>query len=165
MRETARPMPVILAAALALAGMPPAEAVTPAEVSQGRVVYEKANCVGCHKWHGGGGGGYGGAALSLRGTELDRDQLVEIVRCGRPGTGMPYYDRRAYRDADCYNGMRLEDLAAGDAPRTPVLFLRPEQIQSVVTYVQTAIQGRGDVTKEECVAYWGQDARECATMP
>ncbi|HEX5794987.1 MAG TPA: c-type cytochrome, partial [Geminicoccaceae bacterium] len=31
-----------------------------ADLELGREVYEKANCVGCHEWHGGGGGGYGG---------------------------------------------------------------------------------------------------------
>ena len=44
------------------------------EAALGRAIYAKANCVGCHKWHGGGGGGYGGAALSLRKTELDRSR-------------------------------------------------------------------------------------------
>ena len=38
--------------------------------AEGKRIYEKANCIGCHKWHGEGGGGYGGAALSLRRTEL-----------------------------------------------------------------------------------------------
>ena len=35
-------------------------------VETGQAIYKRANCVGCHKWHGDGGGGYGGAALSLR---------------------------------------------------------------------------------------------------
>ncbi len=30
------------------------------DIEAGKRVYDKANCVGCHKWHGGGGGGYGG---------------------------------------------------------------------------------------------------------
>ncbi|MET0515814.1 MAG: c-type cytochrome, partial [Nitrospiraceae bacterium] len=34
----------------------------------GKAVFKRANCVGCHKWHGNGGGGYGGDALSLRKT-------------------------------------------------------------------------------------------------
>ena len=61
----------------------------PGRAGDGKQVYQKANCVGCHKWHGGGGGGYGGAALSLRASSLTREQIVEIVNCGRPGTGMP----------------------------------------------------------------------------
>ena len=62
----------------------------------GKAVFSKANCVGCHKWHGNGGGGYGGDALSLRRTELTRDQIIETVACGRPGTGMPFFSRGAY---------------------------------------------------------------------
>ena len=36
----------------------------------GKAVYKKANCVGCHKWHGGGGGGYlsGTATLNTDGN-------------------------------------------------------------------------------------------------
>src|SRR5258707_13568913 len=62
----------------------------------GKAIYKRANCFGCHKWHGDGGGGYGGAALSLRATELTRDQIIETVACGRPGTAMPYFARGAY---------------------------------------------------------------------
>ena len=51
----------------------------------GKAVFSKANCMGCHKWHGNGGGGYGGDALSLRKTELTREQIIETVGCGRPG--------------------------------------------------------------------------------
>ena len=45
----------------------------------GLSAYKKGNCMGCHKWHGDGGPGYGGAALSLRETGLDREQLITII--------------------------------------------------------------------------------------
>ena len=44
----------------------------------GKQVFKSANCVGCHKWHGNGGGGYGGDALSLRKTELTREQISKL---------------------------------------------------------------------------------------
>ena len=94
-----------------------------ADLELGKQVYEKANCVGCHKWHGGGGGGYGGAALSLRETALDRELLIEVVRCGRPATRMPYHDRSAYQEVDCYGGMTKADLGA-DFPPKAATFLR-----------------------------------------
>jgi mono/diheme cytochrome c family protein len=132
--------------------------------SSGKDVYIKANCVGCHKWHGGGGGGYGGAALSLRETALDQEQLVEVVRCGRPGTGMPYHDRSAYRTgADCYGGLTADSLGS-EAPPKAKTFLRPEEIQAVVTYVQEVVQGKGTPTHEDCVAFWGASSRECQAM-
>ena len=83
----------------------------------GRRVYEKANCVGCHKWHGGGGGGYGGAALSLRETAFERAELVEVVRCGRPATRMPYHDRNAYQGAECYGGTTSPTSAPTSRPK------------------------------------------------
>src|SRR5262245_28048876 len=79
--------------------------------SAGKHVYQVANCMGCHKWHGNGGGGYGGEALSLRKTQLTREQIVETVSCGRPGTGMPFFMRGAYDATTCYGTNRKE---AGD---------------------------------------------------
>ena len=83
-------------------------ALAASDTTLGKRVYRKANCVGCHKWHGGGGGGYGGAALSLRATPLDADGIREVVRCGRPGTRMPYHDRDAYKGDGCYGMTKAE---------------------------------------------------------
>ena len=86
----------------------PAQAPASDPTNAGKAVFSKANCVGCHKWHGNGGGGYGGDALSLRKTELTRDQIIETVGCGRPGTGMPFFTRGAYDEVKCH-GMSRED--------------------------------------------------------
>ena len=61
------------------------------KVWYGLSTYKKGNCIGCHKWHGDGGPGYGGGALSLRETGLDREQLINIIACGRPGTNMLFW--------------------------------------------------------------------------
>lgn len=152
-----------LAAALflAAAGSSLAEEPMRAHVSsdQGKQVFRKANCFGCHKWHGGGGGSYGGAALSLRRTELDREQIIEIVRCGRPGTGMPYHERDAYSDGRC-NGLTEKDLADAMPPRAPQPLRLPE-IEAVADYVIAAIKGRGEPTLDECLAFWGGESRMC----
>jgi mono/diheme cytochrome c family protein len=129
----------------------------------GRRVYEKANCVGCHKWHGGGGGGYGGAALSLRETALDRQFLIEVIRCGRPATGMPYHDRNAYKVTECYGGMTKADLGA-DFPPKAATFLRDQEIEAVADYVQTRLQGKGAPTYDDCIAFWGEGERQCEAM-
>jgi cytochrome c553 len=81
----------------------------------GKAVFKRANCVGCHKWHGNGGGGYGGDALSLRKTELTRDQIIETVACGRPSTGMPFFVRGAYESSKCF-GMTRADVGPGMPP-------------------------------------------------
>ena len=133
------------------------------DLELGKQVYEKDNCVGCHKWHGGGGGGYGGAALSLRTTELDHALLVEVVRCGRPATRMPYHDRHAYKTAECYGGMTKADLGA-DFPAQAAAFLRAEEIEAVVDYVEHELQGKGEPTKADCIAFWGAGERQCESM-
>jgi mono/diheme cytochrome c family protein len=139
----------------------PARAQAPSD--PGQRVYEKANCLGCHKWHGGGGGGYGGAALSLRETGLERVDLIEVIRCGRPATRMPYHDRNAYKSAACYGGMTQADLGS-DFPPKAATFLRAEEIEAVADYVQTQLQGKGAPTRDDCVAFWGPDSHECAAL-
>lgn len=128
--------------------------------SEGQRIYEKANCVGCHKWHGNGGGGYGGAALSLRKTELNRDQIIEVVHCGRPGTGMPHFDRNAYKEYNCYSGVTLQDLGK-DAPQDGAIFLRPHDIEVVVDYVLEHIKGKGSANYQDCTEFFGAGARAC----
>ncbi|WP_271575119.1 c-type cytochrome [Bradyrhizobium sp. CCBAU 11361] len=127
---------------------------------EGQRIYEKANCVGCHKWHGDGGGGYGGAALSLRGTQLSRDQIVEVVHCGRPGTGMPHFDRDAYKDYACYSGITAQDLSK-DLPPDAATFLRPKEIEKVVDYVLEHIKGKGPISYQDCIGFFGDSSRAC----
>ena len=130
-----------------------------AQTADGRTVYVEANCVGCHKWHGQGGGGYGGAALSLRETALEREDLLEVGRCGRPATRMPFHLRTAWKSTECF-GMNAADIGA-DMPPTAAEFLRDYQIEAVADYVIENLKGHGEPTKEECVAFWGDGAREC----
>jgi hypothetical protein len=78
------------------------QAPTHDPTDDGKRVFKAANCMGGHKWHGHGGSGYGGDALSLRNTELTREQIIEVIRCGRPGTGMPFHLRGAYAEP-CYD--------------------------------------------------------------
>lgn len=132
---------------------------------EGLNVYRRANCVGCHKWHGDGGGGYGGAARSLRATALDARGLTQIVRCGIPGSGMPYHGREAYQDdADksCY-GQTRADFGSNMPPRTSHP-LSDEQIEAVVAYVVNKVKGNGEPTVAECEAFWGKNKLQCEAM-
>src|SRR4051812_10708602 len=119
------------------------------EAEEGKRVFMRANCMGCHKWHGGGGGGYGGDALSLRNTQLDRDQIVETVSCGRPGTGMPYFLRDAYGANHCY-GSTKEDMGS-NMPPAPGVFLRPNEVQAVADYVLAHVKGKGEPNLAQCL--------------
>jgi mono/diheme cytochrome c family protein len=128
----------------------------------GKEIYKvKANCQFCHKWDASGDTGYGGIALSLRKTALNREQFVEVVKCGRPGTAMPYHDQYAYTDKRCY-GVTREELGKD----LPLLgeSLQPREIDAVVKYLFAKAVGRPPATYEDCVEFWGQDTRQCEPM-
>ena len=126
----------------------------------GQRVFKSANCVGCHHWTGTGGGGYGGASANLRATQLTREQIVEVVRCGRPATGMPYFERDAYSDGRCY-GLKAADLPPGQMPPAPDRFLRASEVEAAADYVIAHLQGRGEPTYAECQAFFGTETRAC----
>jgi mono/diheme cytochrome c family protein len=126
----------------------------------GRKVYVSANCVGCHKWTGMGGGGYGGAAANLRTSQLNKELLILTVQCGRPATGMPYFQRDAYKDGHCY-GMTEEKMPPDAKVIAANAFLQPRDVELVVNYVMHAIQGQGSPTFEQCTAFYGSHTRAC----
>jgi mono/diheme cytochrome c family protein len=121
----------------------------------------KANCQFCHKWDASGDTGYGGNALSLRKTALNPEQFGEVVRCGRPSTGMPYHDRLAYTDKRCY-GVTREEVGKDMPPMGE--FLSAREADAVVRYLFAKAVGHGASTYEDCVDFWGKDTRQCEPM-
>jgi mono/diheme cytochrome c family protein len=167
MNHRMRLFAVALVASVLAAGAPvhaqaplsPEEART---IEFGKEIYKiKANCQYCHKWDASGDTGYGGVALSLRKTALTREQFVEVIKCGRPMTGMPYHDQYAYTDKRCY-GMTREDLGKD----MPLLgeSLSAREIDAVVKYLYARAIGHGEATYEDCVDFWGKDTRQCEPM-
>ncbi len=153
-----------LAACLA-GGLARAQDMSPAEearmIEYGKEIFKtKATCQFCHKWDATGDQGYGGNALSLRATKLTREQVMEVVKCGRPGTNMPYHDRFAYTDKRCY-GMTREMAGADMPPGANNEYLSPRDIEAVSRYLFAKAVGRGAPTFEECVDFWGKDTRQC----
>jgi mono/diheme cytochrome c family protein len=136
-----------------------AQATASGPTDPGKAVFSRANCMGCHKWHGNGGGGYGGDALSLRKTELTREQIIETVGCGRPATGMPFFIRGAYDDVKCH-GMSRQD-AGAQMPPEGGTFLRPKDIEAVADYVIAHIKGAGEPSYTECVTFFASSSRVC----
>ena len=157
---------VAIVAACAAASLAAARAQTSEDaraIEYGKDVFKtKATCQFYHKWDGAGDQGYGGNALSLRATQLTPEQMTEVVKCGRPATGMPYHDRFAYTDKRCYR-MTREDLG-DDMPPAATESLQPREIDAVVKYLFAKAVGRGESTYEECVEFWGADTRECEPM-
>jgi hypothetical protein len=154
---------VLLATLSLLAAAAVAQTAEERQVDFGKEIYKsKATCLFCHRWDGNGDQGYGGIALSLRKTQLTHDQLIETIKCGRPGTGMPYHDQFAYTDKRCY-GVNRGDLGKA-APPQAVNFLAPREVQAVVAFVEAKIKGRGPATLEECIYFWGSETKECDTF-
>jgi mono/diheme cytochrome c family protein len=132
-------------------------------IEHGKDIFKtKATCQFCHKWDASGDQGYGGNALSLRQTKLTPAQVAETIKCGRPGTGMPFHDQFAYTDKRCYGITRAE--LGNDVPSEPNAFLNSDEIDAVVKYLFAKAIGRGSSTYEDCVEFWGTDTRQCEPM-
>jgi hypothetical protein len=128
----------------------------------GASVYKSAGCITCHKWHGMGGPGYGGTPINFRETILDKQQLMEVVACGRPGTGMPSHHKSAYKGYDCY-GLTKEDLGE-DLPGRSRYTLSMRQINNVSDFIVEHFKGRtNDLVRSDCTIFFG-DSRMCRNL-
>ena len=155
-----RRLRIVMAAAGLLGFGGAALAQDDASIRTGQRAYgTTAVCASCHGWAGDGEGDPRAPnGPSLRTTQLNRDQLREVVLCGRPGTQMPYHDRNAYTDDRCYGATR-DDL--GDQVPPAGKFLRETQVEALLDFLEARVVGHGEITAEECVAYWGDGAAVC----
>jgi mono/diheme cytochrome c family protein len=113
------------------------------DVAAGESIWKnKAGCPQCHGWAGDGlaSGFHNQGGLPLRKTQLTRDQVREVIQCGRPGTEMPHFDRFAYTKR-CY-GMTAQDLGDQEPIRAATT-LQPNEIDAVADYVATKLKGAG----------------------
>jgi mono/diheme cytochrome c family protein len=136
------------------------------DLARGKQLYEqKAGCGYCHGWAGDGQGDprSEGGAPSLRISELSLEQVTEVIQCGRPGTGMPHHDRFAYTDKRCYDAT-ADDLGAMKPARSDQT-LQKAEILAIADYVKAKIIGRGPVTREQCIEFFGQETNECLRYP
>jgi hypothetical protein len=101
----------------------------------------------------------------LRASTLDRQALILTIKCGRPGTDMPAFDKFAYSDGRCY-GLKAADLKARqlslfDPPAT----LAPNEVQDLADFLMAKVIGKGPMDRAKCVAFWGADVETCAEYP
>jgi cytochrome c5 len=130
-----------------------------------KVFRDVGRCNFCHGWAGDGTGSdprHQGEAANLRITELDTESLIDIVRCGIPGSEMPYHDAGAYKDDRCY-GMLAADFDPGTAPKKGNTF-RLKDIENVVAYIEQHFKGIGPVTKAECEEFFDGSSRACDSV-
>jgi len=152
---------IALAAALEVA---PARAQTPDDIAAGmRLFRQKGNCQACHGWAGDGRklDGQMPDGADLRVSVLDRDTLILLIKCGRPGSGMPAFDKFAYSDGRCY-GLKQADLRAKNLqmPDPPSALLARE-IEALADFMLAKIVGKGPMDRSNCIDYWGSDVQAC----
>jgi mono/diheme cytochrome c family protein len=109
-----------------------------------RLFQEKADCQFCHGPEGDGRGDprSPGKAANLHETKLDRDQLIEVISCGRPTTEMPHFDKYAYEDTKCYGGVTKEQLGANMPPFPHSTSLTQREIAAVADYILATFKGK-----------------------
>ena len=133
---------LVITAATALILLP--DGVSAQDTSFGqRLFRDKADCQFCHGIDGDGRGSpqSPGRAANLHTTILNRDQLIEVIACGRPGTEMPHFDKYAYEDTKCY-GLSAAQLG-NDVPHDPhPTSLTKREIEAVANYILATFVGK-----------------------
>jgi hypothetical protein len=89
---------------------------------------------------------------NLRETRLDAQGLYDVIRCGIPGTQMPYHDQASYKDDRC-NGLLLSDLPPDQAVVKGKTF-GDAQMLDLIAYLEKYVVGHGKPTYEECALYF-----------
>ena len=99
------------------------------------------------------------SGANLRESQLDRNNMMMTIKCGRPGRGMPAYDRLAYSDGRCYGQKKadLQGVSLEDSPAT----LQPREMETLVDFLFAKIVKQGPMDRTRCAAYWGSDAEVC----
>jgi len=137
----------------------------PADVAEGMRLYlQKGDCQACHGWAADGRkmDSQMPDGSNLRETRLDRARLMMTIKCGRPGTGMPAFDRLAYSDGRCY-GMKQADLKS--PMPDPAATFQPREIDLVATFLFAKVVGKGPMDRAKCVEYWGSEVDACRELP
>jgi Cytochrome C oxidase, cbb3-type, subunit III len=140
------------------------QAADPSDIAEGgRLFRQKANCQACHGWAGDGRkmDTQMPDGANLRETALDRQDLIIVIKCGRPGTGMPAFDRLAYSDGRCY-GLKQADLRASGSHMTdPPATLQLREIDTIVDFLLAKVVKQGAMDHAKCIEFWGSEVEAC----
>jgi mono/diheme cytochrome c family protein len=161
---------LLLTGARAAAQAPDAEAHAPdaEDVAEGMRLYRtKGDCQSCHGWAADGRkmDTQMPDGANLRTTRLGREALLTAMKCGRPGRGMPAFDRLAYSDGRCYD-MKLADLQRKglDLPDPPAT-LQVREMERILDFLQAKVIGKGPMDRARCIEYWGSEVDVCKEFP
>jgi hypothetical protein len=135
-----------------------------ADLAEGmRLFQQKGDCQACHGWAGDGRkmDSQMPDGADLRALQMDRQTLITTIKCGRPGTGMPAFDKFAYSDGRCFGlkqaDLRTRGLPMGDAPAT----LTPNEISLLADFLIAKIVGKGPLSRAQCIEFWGRAVDAC----
>jgi hypothetical protein len=160
--------PLVFVAGLLVAATVQAQAPDAADIAEGmRLFRQKGNCQACHGWAGDGRkmDSQMPDGANLRETPLPRDDLVTAIKCGRPGRGMPAFDKFAYSDGRCY-GMKQADLKSrGLSLPDPPATLQPREVELLADFLFAKIIGKGAMNRARCAEYWGSEVEACSEFP
>ena len=145
-----------------------AQAPDAAAIATGSRLYQqKGDCQACHGWAGDGRkiDAQMPDGANLRESAMNRELLILTIKCGRPGTGMPAFDRLAYSDGRCF-GLKQADLRARklDLPDPPAT-LQPNEIELLADFMLLKIVGKGPMDRVKCIDYWGSEVEACNEFP
>ena len=136
----------------------------PQDVEEGMTIYRtKADCQTCHGWAADGRkmDTQMPDAPSLRATRLGRAGILYAIRCGRPGRGMPAFDRQAYTDPARCNGTTKADLEKNNLALTdPASTLQPREMEMIADFLFAKVIGKGPLDYAKCVEYVGDADKE-----
>jgi mono/diheme cytochrome c family protein len=143
------------------------QAPDPGDLAEGlRLYQQKADCRACHGWSADGvkGDNQMPDGPTLREKKYTRELLVLTIKCGRPNTQMPAFDKFAYTDGRCFM-MTVADLAKNptrmpDPPAT----LQPREIDLIADFLMAKVVGKGPMDYAKCVEFWGSDVAVCKDL-
>ena len=144
-----------------------APAPDPADLAEGMRLYQqKGDCRACHGWAADGvkSDNQMPDGPSLSEKKYTRELLVLTIKCGRPNTQMPAFDKFAYSDGRCFM-MTAADLAknATRMPDPPTT-LQPREIELIADFLMAKVVGQGPMDYAKCVEFWGSEVAACKDL-
>ena len=157
----------ISATAFVASGAQESQPLSASDIADGMRLYQqKGNCQACHGWAGDGRkmDGQMPDGANLREIKYGREDVIAVIKCGRPGRSMPAFDKLAYSDARCY-GMTRADLKARELSLPdPPATLQPREIGLLADFLFAKIIGKGAMDRAKCIDYWGAEVEACGEL-
>lgn len=131
-----------------------------------RLFRQKGNCQACHGWSGDGRklDSQMPDGSNLRESEMNRELLIITIKCGRPGTGMPAFDKFAYSDGRCFGLKQAELQSRGLALADPPATLQNREVELLADFLLARVVGKGSMDRAKCIEFMGSDVETCKEL-